>query len=298
MLNLPYLSPSSIALWQKNQEEFYVKYASKRPREPQTDAMSVGSAFDTFIKAELGQLSNEERADLYVKQVEPQWREQAEEWGEANMSLYRECGALDDLRADFKSCGGTGVKLDIEGDITANVGGVPMRGKPDIVFTSEIGHGILDWKVNGYLSKWGASPKAGYLRLRGGKGNGGCHKNVIPVKWRNDIIIGGVLEHVALDWAQQLAIYGWLSGFPIGEEFLVCIDQLVWRKGAGRVAEFRCVISPEWQRRFYEEICTIWEIVTSDHVFRSLSKQESQEREGVLSLTLSAEDLASLKEVL
>lgn len=315
MLKLPYLSPSSIQLFKQDIEQFYIRYASKRPRDPQTDAMAVGSAFDAFIKAELGDIDFE---TVFKSQVEEQWHTEARTWGEGVFNMYRDTGALEDLKADFLTCGGHDVCLEVEGDITRLVGReglweldgvgvpyvdglsdtrktlaetetVPLRGKPDIVFSGANGHGILDWKVNGYHSKWGASPKTGYLRIRGGRHHGEHHKNVIPVKW-GDIIIGGELQHVDLGWAQQLAIYGWLSGFPVGEEFLVCIDQLIYRKGNGRVAEFRCVIGGAWQLGFFNEICKIWEIVNSDHVFRDMSKEESQGREEVLSASLPVDD--------
>ncbi|KKK99128.1 hypothetical protein LCGC14_2635890, partial [marine sediment metagenome] len=50
-----YLSPTSISLWQKDEELFYQRYLSENrlPREPQTQPMSIGSAFDAFCKSYL-----------------------------------------------------------------------------------------------------------------------------------------------------------------------------------------------------------------------------------------------------
>lgn len=50
-----YLSPSAIDLWIKDRREYYVKYLAdvRSPKIPQTDAMALGSAFDSFIKAHI-----------------------------------------------------------------------------------------------------------------------------------------------------------------------------------------------------------------------------------------------------
>lgn len=50
-----YLSHSALQLWDANRSEYYLKYLSdaRTPREPQTQPMCVGSAFDAFVKAAL-----------------------------------------------------------------------------------------------------------------------------------------------------------------------------------------------------------------------------------------------------
>ena len=51
-----YISPSALKLFEKNPTEYYLKYLADAhpPRSPQTQPMSVGSAFDAFVK--VGQL--------------------------------------------------------------------------------------------------------------------------------------------------------------------------------------------------------------------------------------------------
>jgi hypothetical protein len=317
-LSLKYLSPSSIGLFEQDVENFYIRYASEREREPQTNAMAVGSAFDALVKGALGGLGKEEVVELYKSQVEEQWQTSATVWGKECFEMYVACGAYADLEKDIELFGSgvnsvpeydkiiedtvqsgqagapaSGIALNIEADITGDVEFegmvVPFRGKPDIVFSGPRGHGILDWKVNGYFSS--ASPKPGYLRLRGGKHRGECHKSVCPMSWRGreGCTIGGRLEDMDMSWARQLAIYGWLSGFEVGEDFLVCIDQLVWRNGKGRTAEFRGIVGEAWQKELFKRATEIWEIVNSDHVFRDMSKEESQGREATLSLSCGNE---------
>ncbi len=297
-LSLSYLSPSSIGLFEQDVETFYIRYASERKREPQTNAMAVGSAFDALVKGALGGLGVDETLALYKGQVEEQWHREAAVWGRECYELYGDCGAYDDLVSDMCLYSGVGdiadpaLDVSIETDVTKvvhdkNITGVPLRGKPDFIFSGPLGHGILDWKVNGYFSA--ASPKPGYLRIRGGKHRGECHKKVLPKKLRPGVTIGGQLEDVDTSWARQLAIYGWLAGFSVGDDFLVAIDQLVWRKGAGRVAEFRGIIGAEWQKKLYTRITEIWEIVNSGHVFRDMSREESQAREATLSMSVGDE---------
>src|SRR5690606_5730332 len=47
------LSYSSFSMWEKNPEQFYLKYCAETrpPRAPQERPASVGSAFDAFVKA-------------------------------------------------------------------------------------------------------------------------------------------------------------------------------------------------------------------------------------------------------
>ncbi|KKL78173.1 hypothetical protein LCGC14_2027540, partial [marine sediment metagenome] len=50
-----YLSYSSVSMFEKTPDEFFLKYlAENRPgRLPQTEPMSVGSSFDAYVKAAL-----------------------------------------------------------------------------------------------------------------------------------------------------------------------------------------------------------------------------------------------------
>jgi hypothetical protein len=90
------------------------------------------------------------------------------------------------------------------------------------------------------------------------------------------------LEEIDVDWAGQLAIYGWLCGEEVGNEFITCIDQLVCKPTGGfpevRVAEHRTWVSREFQLDYLRKAKELWDIISSDHIIRELSFEESAQR--------------------
>ena len=53
-----YLSPTSIGLWQKDRQEFYLYYLAdhRPPRIAQNEPMAIGAAFDAYIKSYLHEM--------------------------------------------------------------------------------------------------------------------------------------------------------------------------------------------------------------------------------------------------
>lgn len=73
-------------------------------------------------------------------------------------------------------------------------------------------------------------------------------------------------------------IYSWLLGEPIGGENVVFgIDQITG-PGCSRISSHRLRIKPQWQYRLMERICQVWEIIESGHIFREMSREESDAR--------------------
>ena len=263
-----YISPSALGKWESSREDFYMYYlASQRPiYEPQTRAMAVGSAFDAYVKAWLhadlfGQGSNPEYAldALMDKQVDEHVRDWARDAGRHVFKCYQLTGAYAELLVEL---------LQAEGDpqfeftATGEAGGVPLKGKPDCRFIHASGaHVILDWKVNGYCGKRTTSPKKLYSMVRDGmlmekpsRNDGNPHKNYKPLFFRGLTIGSHFLEDANPDWADQLAIYGWMTGEEPGTENLVArIDQIVAKPGKVvpimRVANHRARISKALSRR-------------------------------------------------
>jgi PD-(D/E)XK nuclease superfamily len=304
-----YLSPSSISKFYEDRKEFYLKYLAdiRPPRFPQTRPMSVGSAFDAYIKHHLvqrlrGTVPPEfEFETIFEMQVEEQNRDWAREAGKFAFEAYERSGAIADLMIDLLAAS---TEPRFEFTVNENVSmemrvdAVPLLGKPDIYFVSKNGvHMIFDWKVNGFCSKHGASPKAGYVKIRDGwdhsvrKMSRNCnqaHKDAHLYDEDGVIInVAKPFEEVDTTWADQLSIYAWLMGEAVGAEFVIGIEQLACKPGAPnqphiRVASHRGCVSPEYQRGLFDRAAQAWKIIQSGHIFDDMSLERSMELQRVL----------------
>lgn len=284
-----YLSPTSVKLFLENREDFYIRYLSdhKLPRDPQTQPMSVGSAFDAYVKSYLHEklVGKDEKFNLttlFEAQVEPQNREWAWYAGKHAFEEYKSLGALSDLMIELEQASTT-PRFEIE--IRGNIDGVVILGKPDVFFMNKSGYPvILDWKVNGYCGKSLTSPKPGYMRLRGDDKKSGHHKNAVPMIFQGMVInTASYLEDIDNDWAVQLAAYGWLCGADVGQEFIAAIDQLACGpNGSGnpkiRIAEHRLRISRTFQKQTFENFKLCQTVIETGHIFTDLSREDSDAR--------------------
>lgn len=302
---IKYLSPTSIALYEQDKEAFYIQYISDNhpPRDPQLQVMSIGSALDAYVKNYLHEsLFGKEHKDsnkfkfetIFEAQVEKHNRDWAREHGKYCFEQYKGSGALADLMLELqKSSGEPRFEFDVQGVINGfregienTLGEVTLLGKPDVSFITEQGaHVVLDFKVNGYCSTYNTSPVAGYVRLRGaGKTNYGAHKDAFIIEDKGiKINCATTFDVVKKDWAQQLAIYSWLCGSPVGSDFIIAVDQLVCNYNKGglpniKIAEHRMKIDSDWQRKLFTRICDVWECCQSDWFFRDMNREDSIER--------------------
>ena len=278
---IEYLSPTALFDWRANREEFYRKRLAdnKLPRMPQTDAMAVGSAFDAYVKAELGKGDFEQ---LFCAQVEEQNRAQALVDGERCLSEYKKCGAFSDLQIIINDAQ---FELTVQESVAhQDLGPVPLLGKPDAFFKNANGdHVILDWKVNGYYSKRGAYINKGYVVERP---SGRRHKEAHVINVHGvDVNISGNMETFNREWATQTAMYSWLLGAEVGSEILVCIDQLVWRDNQMTVGEHRAYVGREFQLSLFSELAELWSIISSGWIFRDMPEEESRARQRSLDQT-------------
>ena len=285
-----YLSPTSISKWRKDRQEFYLSYLAdnRPPRIPQNHPMSIGAAFDAYVKAYLHQrlfgVGADPRFDfttLFEEQVEPQNRDWAKKHGGYVFAIYRDCGALANLMLELADADGPAqFEFTLEGRVahSACVDGIPMLGKPDLKFVNKSGAFFVDdWKVNGYCSARTTSPKKGYVRLFEGDGKAkGPHKDAhLMVVDGVTINIAHPLETVDIDWTNQLCVYGWLLGAEVGSKFNIGIDQIVAKGNTVsdfptlRVACHRARISPEYQQSLHDEIALIWNRISMGpkHIF-------------------------------
>lgn len=266
MRKIEYLSPTSFALFEKDPEEFYKRYLSERrfPREPQTIQMALGSAFDYIVKKYLtdalqARLLNPSAA-LPDAQIEPQNLPDAMTIGQSIFDFYQRSGALastvlmivDKARFEFS----------VTGNIAGAAGSVPLNGRPDAYFYSGPDGGVpvvLDWKVNSWVR--GVSPKAGYVESFGFDGARGQHKRATPA-FHAGVLINLNGPDGAIEWCDQLCVYGWLLGVPVGTPFIGAIDQLVGPANEPRCAKHRFLIGRDYQLRLHERYVNVWKRVT------------------------------------
>lgn len=292
MRKLEYLSNTSISAFNKNLEEFYLTYLSevRAPRFPQTRPMSIGSAFDAYVKSFLhekliGKDPKFELQTLFEAQVEPHNRDWAWEHGKYAFECYKEFGALNDILIDLQqSITSPRFEFEVRGKVSADLG-VVLLGRPDVAYVNrENCHVTLDFKVNGYCGNYNTSPKPGYIRIRAKDGKGGPHKDCVVSTHKGTMInIASYLETVDQDWAQQLTIYAILCGAELGSDFVVAIDQFACKPSTAdyptiRIAQHRLRIGKTFQEKVIQRAQEIWEIVQSDHIFRDVSREESIER--------------------
>jgi len=295
-----YLSPSSLSLFERDREEYYMKHLApiKAPRIPQATYMSIGSAFDAYVKAELytalfGAGSNPqfEFDTIFVDQVEEHNRDWALEHGQYVFDCYKHSGAYGDLLELLQA---SEFEPQFEFTVTGDVNAVPLLGKPDCRFVHPNGtHVILDWKVNGYCSKHGSTPYKFYALIRDGwgeetakksRGAGKSHPKFDPIELNDLTISSHFLEEASTDWADQLAIYSWMLGEPVGDEnTLIGIDQIVCKPQPGnrpllRIANHRSRISEDYQKNVAERLKYAWNRITTGYIFDSMSREESDQR--------------------
>ena len=254
MREVKYLSPTSVAKFYDNRTEFYLQYLAdnRPPRLPQTEPMSMGSAFDAYVKAYMfdkifGSTDPKfEFENIFEEQVEEQNRTWARINGKYVFECYQKSGALANLMIELQDAmEAPRFELKVEKRVTheSTVEGIPLLGKPDIFFvTKEGARVILDWKVNGYCSHANTSPRKGYVWVSDGygieSGYSPSNRNRIPHKDAQvmringmDINVAEYLENIYEEWAAQLAMYAWILGEPVGGKFITGIDQIVANGG-------------------------------------------------------------------
>lgn len=285
---LSYISPTSLKLFWSDPDEFYMKYMcpTKTPPFPQTRAMSVGSAFDCYVKAYIAKqfgMDSHNLNYLITKAVEPHNLEYARVAGMAVFQFYEEVGALADLMILMKDLrANPRMEFKVKGEIL----GVPISGKPDLYFTRKdglvLGH---DWKVNGYVAKRPPSPQKGYLKVYGNALGGRVQHKDCMAKSSDYGVQYNATGDFQPDWRDQLTIYMWALGIPVGEEFMIQVDQVL---GLERVARHRIMVGAEYQKELADKMASMWEIINSGHLFRSMSKRESLLHQAHLDKTAAA----------
>lgn len=279
------ISPTALKMYEKNPFEFYVRYISpvKLPKEIQGRPAAAGSSFDSFVKYALAchfdLAVHRDHAELFSKQVDVLHREWAYVHGLYIFKAYLNSGAFADLITRI----GAAPRMEFRVDGVIN--GIPMNGRPDLYFRTNIGTAnemdvILDWKLNGYCSRSPISPSPGFVVSRDGWKSGDRKQSKLHGLMHPDckltaykgITVNGDSEALNKDWREQQIIYGWLLGEPIGKEFIVGIDQICsmadFPSGDDphqvdcypslRIASHRSVATTAHQMDLYERLERMW----------------------------------------
>jgi hypothetical protein len=297
-----YLSYSALSLLEKSPEDFYAQRLAKNrpPREPQTQPMAVGSAFDAYTKSALhatlfghGTDPRYEFSAIFEAQVEKHNWDFALRAGKHVFRAYQFCGAYGDLLKELQQ---SIEPPQFEFTVTREIGGVPFQGKPDCRFVLDLGEGrvhcIYDWKVRGYCSKYGASPTKGYATCldcfeakKPSRSHGREHGLYLAKQYKGTTINAGYFETCSADYADQLCLYGWLLGEEPGDESVVLgIEEFVSKfMGEGepprlRYARHRALCKGAYQLKLLERVQAAWQRITSGHFFSELTREESDAR--------------------
>jgi hypothetical protein len=238
-----FISPSALMQSETQPNTFYISrlMADRDPREPQSLAASVGSAFDYYIKVELMAEKFKHKSSLLpgLKNGIEGNNLEAHQAGKRALTFYK-MGAynIDEIH-------------DVEIHTNGSVNGVPLYGMLDAsTFDEEYDLEVpFDWKVSGYTSKSGISPKQGYYRLWDDNRPKGAHKNYYKEM---------PFEIIDPKWALQLCTYGWITGIPLGTPFPAYIDMLCWRKGKVRTAKYRGIITEQFQMEIARKYERLW----------------------------------------
>jgi len=191
----------------------------------QTLPMAVGIAFDSMVKCELNKRFK--LAEL-LEDITPQNRS-AIQVAEAIMQHYR-MGPLEALKKEGIGYGGIDQETELEFEGERSV----CRGKPDLVLTDGT---VIDWKVNGAFSSWGAEPRLGYIRCFESGKDLGPHVDA-----------DRFMEQIDRDWAIQLYLYGRILGHHPGKLLRAGIEQIaITKDNIVRCASFRAIISTDFQ---------------------------------------------------
>ncbi len=292
-----YLSPTSIKLFTQDPELFYLRYLAekKMKRDPQTQPMSIGSSFDAYAKSYLHEKLFGKGADpqfdlvtLFEAQVEEHNRDWAWENGKYVFDCYKKAGCVADLMVELNQAVG---KPRFEITVQDEIAGVPLLGKPDVFFLNKLGARVIyDWKVNGYCAKSLKSPMAGYIKLREKGKATKSHRDCVLLLWRGVYI--NAATFMTSDWADQLSIYSWLMGEPVGsEEVVFGIDQICGPKDRLRFATHRLRITPDYQHNLLDLVKDTWEAIKQDWIFKDLEIEESKERCRLLEAEMEFEGL-------
>jgi len=251
-----YISPTAYKIWKTCEWKYYLKYLTgQRPKLPQTRAMACGSAFDSIVKSELAKdlnWFNQEKLsrEKLLLSVDVDLRSIIIKPAEEIFAFYKASGAYQSLIDEgVKSVETEELKLVTDSNINMKI---PIFGKPDITSSK----GIIDWKVNGYGSKWGASSKRGFTTKYSVKGIEAGKES-------------RSMDLIDEDWAIQLTVYNWItqeSDLLEFKEISVGIDQIAIKGDDIKIVTYRTTIGEQFQRDLFLFFRLMWASILNGEI--------------------------------
>ena len=240
------LSYSSLTLWEKNPEEFYLRYlADTRPRGcPKSRrwpwaAASTPTSSPPCTPACSAQGSDPQFAfeTIFESQVEPQCRDFALHGRPARLRRLQADRGL--RRTACRCCNSPSSR---RASSSRSMASLPARRSPASrtaasCWTSAWDRSTASWtgKSAATARKYATSPSKGYMLCRDGyqsdkpsRSHGTQHTNFLEFNHRGLTINAGYMEYCNDEYADQLCLYGWLLGEKPGDENVVgMIEEIV-----------------------------------------------------------------------
>ena len=298
MRDVRHVSYSSKKLFYEDRDDYVLRYLciNRPPREPANKYMVIGSAFDAYVKSRLADdlfgADSKPEYDfdlLFETQIEEQFRDIAKPAGEYVLAQYIASGFYGNL---LEMMQGAQTEPKFEFNACGTIKGVPIFGKPDCFFLNKDNIPvILDWKVRGFYAKKGPSPTKNYRLcldgdnwLRQSLSHGKAHKGFVETDYLGSGKL--FLEESSTVYADQLSMYGWIVGLPVGDESVVCcIDEALGKptvNGEGyphlRFAQQRARISAGYQRNLMDSLKIMWDSVKTGHIYFEMGRDYSDRR--------------------
>lgn len=258
ILNTPkHLSPSAFKEWSLCQMKFFLKRMAGHPYPEfyQSLAAACGSAFDAYVKHEIAKhlgLGDDPRFNLQTlleKAVDVQNRAEAFPIGKQLLDAYISNGCLEVLKGE----GIASVELSDRKDLVLGDDTVPILALPDAALMDGT---VIEFKVQGAVSKSGASPNPGYIRST----SRGLDKPAHPRHKEP-------LEMLNHEWADQLIVYSWIqSGILPWRTLPVAVENITVRNGIVTCSSIRTHISIEYQQKLWERYVAAWQAITSGDI--------------------------------
>jgi hypothetical protein len=226
--------------------------------------MQLGSVFDGYVKMYLSRKLFGEAQDWRKYNNEERDGEVApDEVRKAAafvFSEYIKAGSFNHLLKEMEHSV-TPPKFEFE--LHNDIEGVPLKGYPDLYFTTKDGTLVVyDWKVNGYYGDTTTSPVKGFTNHKG------THHKSANLTYKSGIQIN-TNPISKQEWMNQLTIYAWLLGVPVGDEnHIIGIDQLVCNPPTIRTARHRSFATEPYQRQLHNSLMATWREV-NDATWRS-----------------------------